>query len=53
MDTVKALTIALAAIEVSERAMPDLDVKAALRVLRATRRGELQKQGYPCARRLG
>lgn len=44
MKTVEALTLAMAAIESSGRAMPDEDVKAALRVLRTTRRGELEKQ---------
>jgi hypothetical protein len=44
MKTLDAITIAIAAIEASNRAMPDLDVKAALRVLRTTRRGEIAKQ---------
>ena len=44
MKAVEAITIAITAIEVSNRAMPDLDVKAALRVLRTTRRGEIEKQ---------
>lgn len=44
MKTIEALTIAIAAVEVSERAMPDEDVKAALRVLRSTRRGEIAKK---------
>jgi hypothetical protein len=44
MKSVDAITIAIAAIEVSTRAMPNEDVKAALRVLRTTRRGEIEKQ---------
>lgn len=44
MKTIEALTIAIAAVQASEMAMPDNDVKAALRVLRTTRRGELGKQ---------
>jgi hypothetical protein len=44
MKPVEAITIAIAAIEVSTRAMPDEDVKAALRVLSVTRRGEIEKQ---------
>ena len=44
METLDAITIAISAVQSSDRAMPDLDVKAALRVLRATRRGEMEKK---------
>lgn len=43
MKTFEALTIAIAAVEASQRPMPDDDVKTALRVLWTTRRGELEK----------
>ena len=52
MKSVEAITIAIAAIEVSNRAMSDLDVKAALRVLRTTRRGEIEKQEAAAISRL-
>ena len=52
MKTSEAITIAITAVEVSHRAMPDLDVKAALRVLRTTRRGEIEKQEAAAISRL-
>jgi len=44
MKTIDAISIAMAAIEVGTARMPDGDAKTALRVLRITRRGELDKQ---------
>jgi hypothetical protein len=52
MKAVDAITVAMAAIEASTRKVPVEDVKTALRVLRATRRGELEKDQSEALARL-
>jgi hypothetical protein len=44
MNTVTAINVAMAAIKTAVTPMPDGDQETALRVLRSTRRGEVEKQ---------